>query len=197
MVLRVLERFFPNNCISCGARIPVQKFLCEHCEDQIKGPLLENFSIPYTDKAYAFWWYEPPMNDLIRAYKFQGRFRLAGQFAEMLFKMIFKLNIDGTIIPVPTTFSALRKRGFDTNALILKRLNKKLDVPVLSALTALRRPMPQSRLSGNDRTVAVKGKFRLVNSTLELPEKSFCLTMLSLQGQLFQNVLKFSSQTVP
>ncbi|OAA22482.1 ComF family protein [Kosmotoga sp. DU53] len=171
MVLNFLERFFPNSCTSCGARIPVRNFLCEHCENQIKGPLLENFSISYINKTYAFWWYEPPMNDLIKAYKFQGRFRLAEQFAEMLFKMIFKFNIDGTIIPVPTTFSALRKRGFDTNALILKKLNRKLDITVLNALTALRRPMPQSRLSGNDRVISVKGKFQLVNSTLKLPER--------------------------
>lgn len=162
----MVSLFFPNRCLSCGMDISLQKSLCEECAELIDGPVMAPFSLPYLKRAYSYWRYETPLKELLQTYKFRDRPRMAGIFADMLFDMlcVFSDNIK-VVVPVPTTVQAFRKRGFDTNYLIMKSLRKRTSIKVEDILVAGGGRTPQSRLGVEERKESVKGKFHLRERT--------------------------------
>ncbi|AKI97282.1 ComF family protein [Kosmotoga pacifica] len=171
-ILEIVGTFFPNNCISCGKKLSPRRFLCDFCEDVIRGPLPFSFSLgKFTARSY--WWYEPPVSEIIKAYKFNKRWRLSRLMAQWLFTLLDSClpaaGTDFSIIPIPTTFRALRERGFDSNGLILHQLRKIANYEVTDALIAIKSGLPQSSLTKEERKRAVEEKFAL--KTGRLPDK--------------------------
>lgn len=162
IVSRFLSNFFPNYCPGCGGEIDFNETLCVECANAIKGPLLAPFKLPHVESAYSYWFYETPLKEVIQAYKFLDRPRLANRLSEMLFEMFCKIGTDiSTVVPVPTTLAAFKKRGFDTNYTLLKKLSKKLSFELEDALAAVGNRVPQSQLKIKEREESVKGKFFL------------------------------------
>ncbi|RKX50419.1 MAG: ComF family protein [Thermotogae bacterium] len=175
MVVKLIEfagQFFPNNCISCGKRLSPRRFLCDSCEALIKGPIPYEISLGKFS-ARSYWWYEPPVSDVIKAYKFAKRWRLSKLIANwLLYLLDYSLHSESSdyaIVSVPTTLRALRERGFDSNGLVLRQLRKIVDYRVIDAITVAKSGLPQSSLSKEERKAAAIGKFTL--RTERLPEK--------------------------
>jgi competence protein ComFC len=161
-ISRVISHFFPNRCEACDCEIEVDAVLCSECGKLIKGPIMAPFELAHIDRAYSYWSYDTPLREMIHAYKFGDRPKMAGLFSKMLLEMFlaFGGGVD-TVVPVPTTAEAFRKRGFDTNHLILKKLSGDLDVKIEDVLVATGKSSPQSRLKLADRHGNVEGKFRV------------------------------------
>lgn len=161
-ISRVISHFFPNRCEVCNCEIELGAVLCGECEKLIRGPIMAPFKLAHIDRAYSYWSYDTPLREMIHAYKFGDRPRMADLFSKMLLEMFLVFGEDvNTVVPVPTTVDAFRRRGFDTNHLILKKLSRDLDLKIEDVLVATGRRSPQSRLKLADRHGNVKGKFRV------------------------------------
>ncbi len=168
MVDLILGKVFPNFCAGCAKQISFLALVCDSCESSMRGPMTFHYKLPYVDRAYSYWWYDPPFSEIIKQYKFSGRHRLSKYFAELVFKTMITLSLDVEvpIVPVPTTPEAIRRRGFDTNRMILSSLNKKLDVSVVEILTTRGMRQQQSSLGMEERKENVRGSFVIVNNRL-------------------------------
>lgn len=160
--MTLIDDLFPNYCVACGKEIGYKSFLCEDCTGSLKGPVYLDFKLPWIDQGHFFWWYESPLKEIIRAYKFERRYRLSNCLANYLFEMFCSFSPEfDAIVPVPTTISALGERGYDTNRLILKKLKKKFVFTEDQVLVARNKKVPQSSLGGKERKKNIEGKFAI------------------------------------
>ncbi|MFO7882376.1 MAG: phosphoribosyltransferase family protein [Kosmotogaceae bacterium] len=147
-----------------------------------------------TKTTRVYTWYEPPFSDMIKAYKFHNRERISGWLAERLFVLLVEtlpenIRVKPPIIPVPTTITALRTRGYDTNRKILKRLSRKLNFILLEALVATGRHTPQTLLDKKERE-KMKSKFRLRSDNIKLPEEIVLFDDVLTTGTTIKDCIK-------
>lgn len=165
-----IDDLFPNYCIACERKIHHDRFLCEECEDSLKGPVYLDFKLSWIDRGHFYWWYESPLKEIIRSYKFERRYRISEYLAGFLFDMFCSFSPEfDAVVPVPTTLSAYGDRGYDTNQLILKKLRKKFVFVENQILIARNKKTPQSSLGGKERKKNVKDKFLIKKGPV--PEK--------------------------
>ncbi len=144
---KLIELFFPGNCLSCGSKPGDNYFtLCNVCADQIlplttltphqcvqcSKPLL----IPEKEMCYAcssksenyfanysLYSYQDPLTTLIYRHFKIHRYKLAGKDLAALWKIPLTQAIEDRqadlIVPVPVSPMQLRKRGFNQTSLIL------------------------------------------------------------------------------
>lgn len=194
MAVKIIELagyFFPNACLSCGNRIAVSEFLCDSCKCLIKGPIPYELSVDGLP-VRSYWWYEPSVSDVIRAYKFGKRWRLSKLIAGWLLNLLDQSlpggGRDYTIISVPTTIQALRERGFDTNSLVLRKLRRMANYRVINAITVAKSVLPQASLTKEERKVAAKGKFSL--RIKKLPKKVILFDDVITTGSTIRSCAK-------
>ena len=80
----------------------------------------------------SVWIYEGPAEQVIKTYKYGHQRPLADYFAQQLATVIRKhLSGEGktAIVAVPSSRSAIRRRGFSHMALIAQRLSRLLEIP--------------------------------------------------------------------
>ncbi|TYB83811.1 MAG: ComF family protein [Kosmotoga sp.] len=194
VIERIISLLFPNFCESCSKPAMPFSFLCDDCKKSIVGPLKQDFSISGTETARSYSWYEPPFSDMIKAYKFHNRERISRWLAEKLFLLLIEtipvsIKTKPVIIPVPTTISALRARGYDTNRKILIALSKKLQFTLLEPLLATGKHTPQTLLNKEERK-KTQGKFRLRSNTIKLPEEVILFDDVLTTGTTIKDCIK-------
>lgn len=194
VIERIISSLFPNFCESCSKPTMPFSFLCDDCKKSIVGPLKQDFSIPGTETVRSYSWYEPPFSDMIKAYKFHNRERISRWLAERLFLLLIEtipesIRTKPVIIPVPTTITALRERGYDTNRKILKILSRKLQFTLLEPLIATGRHSPQTLLNKDERK-KTQGKFKLRSNTVKLPEEVILFDDVLTTGTTIKDCIK-------
>ncbi|MCB0339196.1 MAG: ComF family protein [Bdellovibrionales bacterium] len=71
------------------------------------------------------------------------------------------------IVPIPSTKTALKKRGFNQCAVIARRLSKYTSVPyTANGLLRISNPLPQASMPLSKRSRNIKGSFRGTRSTI-------------------------------
>jgi competence protein ComFC len=141
LLKKILSSLFPPCCTICSAE---GSLFCPTCQNYLDflyftpqliplNKLLENKKHLEIDiKILGF--YTPPLSTAIKSYKYQGLFRLAPIFAELLYNhLIFPADID-IITAIPLHPKKKKQRGFDQTKLIIQELSQKTNKPFLPLL---------------------------------------------------------------
>lgn len=105
----------------------------------------------------------PPLDAIVREFKYAGGFRLAPWIASLVPVppgIGDALGREGVVVPVPLHPARRAWRGYDQAEAIARRLGAWWGVPVVSALRRVRETKPQARLGGETRRRNVEGAFR-------------------------------------
>ena len=148
----------PVSCAGCAAE---DIALCEPCRELLR-PQLRTRSITRDGQRCAVQVcsglsFEGPAARALRALKQNGRTHLAREFAPALRAASVRAGCGGDVlaVPVPTSFAAMRRRGYRVVELLLRRAG----VPSTSALTATRRIADQRTLDIATRWQNLEGSF--------------------------------------
>ena len=138
-------------CSRCG--LPVEGSRCHTCgEWPPDSPSLARCVFPYTR----------PAQGLIRAFKYNGVYRLAPYLARHMSDMMITqaLEAPDALIPVPMHPRRLRQRGYNHALLLAQELGRQQGLPLWpDRLERVKNTRQQAKLSGGERRVALEGAF--------------------------------------
>lgn len=132
---RALSVFFPNICPFCGRVIDARDYYCESCRELL--PLI-NGELPPPEnvsRLYACCWYSGIARAAVHMLKFKCLIYPADMFGLMMSRVLKDVKADA-LVPVPSGFLSIEKRGFSPAAVIAERVSMRLGIPILNALTA-------------------------------------------------------------
>lgn len=181
MLNNLLFRLFPPTCLLCGAPGDEGQDLCAGCRADLPVndrpcrrcalPLPATVSLicgqcqqepPAFDRIIAPFLYQPPMDYLIKALKFQGRLAFARLLGGLLGRIIAERGEPQPecLLPVPLHPSRLRERGFNQALEIARSAARPAGLMVRSdSLRRIRATTPQTQLAGEARRHNVRGAF--------------------------------------
>lgn len=122
----ILDTFFPIKCVSCNQ---IGYDLCIKCLSEF--PLAERESANWIFPVYDY--RHPSIKKALWLFKYKGRKRLAGIFAEIIYDKILEelseLSLmenfsDIILIPIPLSAKRRRERGYNQAELICRKLVK-------------------------------------------------------------------------
>ncbi len=177
---------FPPQCVVCKA--PGRE-VCSQCWGDIPRivePLCQGCGRPFDpraraadvcgacrtgefrfDCARAVGRHVSPLRDLVLAFKFGGRERLAQPLGELLSDYVLRDGSAGAcladaelIVPVPLHTARERDRGYNQAQLLAEQLSRAMGVPLATgALRRVRDTPPQTELTPSQRRENVRGAF--------------------------------------
>ncbi len=166
---RAAALLFPNRCPFCGELIPAKDYYCETCRRYLpyvygKVDPPENVS-----RLTAVCRYARRARDAVLSLKYGGLIYPADAFALMMSE---KLLRDGdkadVLVPVPSGFLSVKKRGFSTARVICERMALRLDIPMSDAVGAADEKAEQKALSAKRRREnAMNGFFVKENADIK------------------------------
>jgi ComF family protein len=113
--------------------------------------------------------FEPPLNRLIHAFKYEGAWALAGWVASLLPTppgLGEGLGREYVLVPIPLHPARRARRGYDQVALLARHASERWGVPLVDALLRTRDHEPQARLDPDLRRTNVSGAFRVTSRVL-------------------------------
>jgi competence protein ComFC len=113
--------------------------------------------------------FEPPLDRIIRAFKYEGGAALAGWIASLLpIPPALTEGIGREYVLTPVSLHPARRarRGYDQAALLAAAVSERWGVPMVEALARMRDHEPQARLSPERRRANVHGAFRVTRPAL-------------------------------
>jgi len=110
--------------------------------------------------------YDPTLERILRAFKYEGATRLASWIAELIPEPPARgLSTwrEMILVPVPLHPAKRAARGFDQALLLAALVSKRWGIPVVPALERIREHPAQATLDAARRRVNVRGAFRCVD----------------------------------
>ncbi len=128
--------------------------LCGHCQQHP----------PAFERAWAALRYQPPVDQLIQAFKFHGRLVAGRLLSELLRDALHPTALADAeaVLPVPLHPARLRQRGFNQSVELARPLARHWKVPLLTDVAVrVRYTQPQSQLSRPLKARNVRAAFAL------------------------------------
>jgi len=143
-----------GHCRQCLATVPDDFDQCEICTSEPA-----DFFATIAGMAYAF-----PGDRLIQDFKALGRLdhgpALASLVTRSLRAQLAHRDWPDVLIPVPSSRSALKKRGFNPAAELASQLSRQLGIPVMhGGLVCQEDHPPQKTLDLHQRMARVRGRY--------------------------------------
>ena len=190
LVRRALHAVLPVECDACGVALtddPVP-FFCRSCWATIRplgGPACPSCGLPFASdvaltyspehrclscrldpptftQAWAYYAYEPPLQQAIHLFKYRGKIVLGGALGTLLRKAWHHPPEIDILMPVPLHPSRLRDREYNQSLLLADELNRDLRLPlVYDNLVRLRATPAQTELSRSERLANLRRCFSL------------------------------------
>lgn len=183
-----LHALFPGHCYLCEADVAPAKLLCEGCQLDLPwlGKVCQCCSIPMMlskaalcghclaqppayDRVYGLFAYAPPVNGLIKAFKFNQRLFLSRLFSQLMVEYMQHqmAELPDLVIPVPLHRTRIRERGFNQALELAKPICKKLDLSLTTRLVSRSvYRCPQSGLPAKQRISNIAGAFSVNSDVL-------------------------------
>jgi ComF family protein len=145
-----MQSLLAKDCVLCGAT--TEGNFCPPCEDSLPHLPLHHCVVcavplgesricgaclakpPAFDHSVAAMNYAFPINALLHSLKYQTNLALTPVLADLLTARIDAGALPDFIVPMPLHSARLRERGFNQALEIARRVSKRLDVPLLSAI---------------------------------------------------------------
>jgi ComF family protein len=179
---RVQQWLYPPICLLCGSAGADGLDLCAGCRADLPlittpclrcGEPLPRIGIcgaclhrpPPFDRAVVPFRYQPPVDELIKGFKFHGRLNAGRVLRELLATTVAARLADppDVIVPVPLHRRRLRERGFNQALEIARGLGRELGIRVDGRACRRRRPTrSQSELPHAERRRNIRGAFEVV-----------------------------------
>lgn len=161
-------------CDACEARIPRSgTILCLSClHGDARAADLRGGACPKHGSsrlAIAGPHYDPALERILRAFKYEGAHRLAPWLADLLPEPPGKGTAawrEFVLAPVPLHPARKVRRGFDQAQRIAEIASARWGIPVARLLARVKDHEPQARLDGERRRENVRGAFRPVSPAL-------------------------------
>ena len=176
---QVLWQLFPARCLVCAGKGAAQRDLCPACElelpqlkvycERCAEPLskaglcgrCQQYE-PHYDKAIAPFVYAPPLDRLIKGFKFNKRLEAGRLLADLMADFLEPVARPDCLLPVPLHPNRLRERGFNQALELARPLAKRLAVPLqATALQRVRDTPQQAQMTLGERQRNLRGAFIL------------------------------------
>jgi len=145
------DLFLPNRCLICFRTIPSEKTLCENCINALQTitPTGTYRTTPTIEKIYFFDYYDSPLTDLIKSYKYGPHKSLERFLSYFLSLLLAFWQLPKTIVPIPSHVVSIRGRGFSSVEHIIRSCKKNFcaDLSLLTVLNRTGAYIPQASLS--------------------------------------------------
>lgn len=170
----LIDAVLPTTCICCGTLGP---HICLACRQRfvfsnhrvVRGQLVGVASTALDE----------PVRQLLGALKDKGRTAALGEVINPLavalrdgFGQHLVMGIEQVVprlVAMPTSRRSRRTRGFDLNAMLVRRVARQLGVPVDLGLRFTRQPLDQRRLDETERLANLEGAMRFTPSGAGAP----------------------------
>ena len=131
----VVTAVAPPLCAACGRSCRPQAIVCTRCARRLAAaePLLGQ-GPPGLDRAWSSASHEGVARQLVAALKFRRLLPVADLMADRIQWLAPAHMLSGTIVPVPSPPSRLRRRGFDPAGELAAALAERLDAPLAPCL---------------------------------------------------------------
>lgn len=142
----------PPGCVHCGGLFASELPLCVRCADELAdlGPGPRRVGEGAVSDRYSAFSFEGPARSIVHAYKLRGGARLARPLAALIAPQLPQWFDSSTIVPVPTSSTRARARGFDQAELLAVELGRLTGRPICH-LAGRRRGRPQTGTSRSER----------------------------------------------
>lgn len=172
---RAAALLYPNRCPFCGRVISADDYYCESCRRYLPYVYGKEEPPENVSKLTAVCWYSRRARDAVLALKYGGLIYPADAFAVMMSE---KLRRDGdkadVLIPVPSSFLSVKRRGFSSARVICSRMALWLGIPMLDAVGAADSKADQKSLSAKRRRENAKKSF-FVKKSADIKNKRVVL----------------------
>lgn len=140
-----------HRCIACGVPIADEADYCNRCKID-RGVFTKNRS-PFI--------YDGEVRRIIYKLKFGGKKYIAQTLGGLMADEFLASDMQADIIVfVPMTAKEEKKRGYNQSELIALEIGKRLNIPVLCALSKVRETKAQKQLNGKERVKNLEDAFR-------------------------------------
>jgi ComF family protein len=129
--------------------------------------------------------FEPPLDRLIHAFKYEGASALAAWVASLLPEppgLRESIGREYVLVPIPLHPARRASRGYDQTSLLARDASDRWGIPVVDALVRTRDHPPQARLDSRRRRTNVTGAFRVARGTLVLGRSVLLLDDVATTG---------------
>lgn len=190
MLNTILGLLFPEFCEICkskiGSHTPHERFICKDCKSKIRvnqAPFCRRCSrsIPYEKdscfeckgarsrlkRVWSWAVYDGIIKECIHMLKYNGKPFMLEPFKDDIIEFCLKHNVlmsIDLIAPVPVHESKLYKRQYNQAELIARIINRRFNIPIVSALAKTVNTPPQHNLRKRERFDNVKGSFSVFES---------------------------------
>lgn len=184
----LIDSLGDRRCPGCAGRVPRDRMICDSCDAQVarsgavlclsclhqdpvesaapKGACPAHGSRRLVLSGPA---YEPPLDRILHAFKYDGAHRLAPWLAALLPEPPERENYfarESLLVPVPLHPTRRVGRGFDQALLLAEDASARWGIPVVHALRRVRDHEAQARLDPARRRANVRGAFRCATPAL-------------------------------
>ena len=179
-----LDTLLPRQCPGCGVELAPGRWICEECRRKFRaappGWLRLTLRVqrrPSGDReagygaagpgpddfpAAAAFWMEPPLAEVVHAFKYGGRRDLAAPLGRLLARGVHP-PVSALATAVPLHPTRRRERGYNQAELLAREAGARWGIPwVEGTLVRTRATRPQARLAESQRAANVSGVFRVV-----------------------------------
>ncbi|HEY7729029.1 MAG TPA: phosphoribosyltransferase family protein [Candidatus Eisenbacteria bacterium] len=183
----LLDAAFDRRCPGCGGTVPRDLSVCTACDAAVprtgaglclrclrgdaptEGPA---GACPRHGSARLLLAgppFEPPLNRILHAFKYEGATRLAPWIASLVPEPPDRegpFGREAALVPVPLHAARRAERGFDQTALLAGLLARRWGIPAVGALRRSLDTIPQARLDPGARRRNLAGAFEVVEPAL-------------------------------
>jgi ComF family protein len=152
----------PAWCAGCEARLPWRPSplgLCTTCRGRLPPPPPAP-RLATLDGVIAAWSYRPPIDEVVRRFKYGRLEYLADDLAAGMAAVAASASAHDLITAVPLHWRRRLDRGYDQAALLAASVAGRVSLPYRAALVRSRATPPQAARSAAAREANVAGAFR-------------------------------------
>ncbi len=179
-----LDMLLDRRCPGCGGAPPRDRDVCDACDAQIgrsgialclrclhsepptRGPSPGCPRHGHDRLLLAGPRFEPPLNRILHAFKYEGASSLARWIAALLPEppeLRGAIGKEYVLVPVALHPARRARRGFDQAMLLARDASERWGIPLVEGLRRLRDHAPQARCDPETRRVNVVGAFEAAN----------------------------------
>ena len=153
-LVSLLDAFVPALCISCKA---VGSLFCSACRHKLSPRLHAVERSGFV--GWSVFDLDVEVVNLVLSFKDRGRTALSSYLARLLLPALEKYRAaNPKLVSLPSSRSAIIRRGFDSNAVLLRRLSKVSGLArAPRAISLTRQPGDQRGLTAEDRVLNLHG----------------------------------------
>jgi predicted amidophosphoribosyltransferase len=167
--------------------------LCPDCLQKLKeltsvGTFTSTKSI---EKIYFFDYYDSPITQLIKSYKYGPHMSLSGFLALFLSEMLKYPDLPVSILPISSHRESVRKRGFSAAEHVIYTCKKYYhpDLKVLNLLKRTGKYVPQASLKGvENRKQNAEKSYRIIKN--DIPDEILLFDDIITSGSTLESVAR-------